>query len=172
VRTFGLLLAAGTVVSSAAFPNEPVAPRDREALAACLDKAEREGRPGESCIGIVEGPCLKGPDGDTTAGMKECTSREVDVWDDRLNRVYRDLLAGDLGRIETERMMSGKPRKVTGADLLREAQRAWIAARDRKCDAASLPMEGGTGAGLLTLGCLQGETARQVFWLEELRKSQ
>jgi uncharacterized protein YecT (DUF1311 family) len=102
--------------------------------------------------------------------MKECSGREIDVWDERLNKIYRDLLAGDLGQLQTQRVPpSGKGRKITGADILRDAQRAWIAARDKKCDAAGLPMEGGTGAGLLTTACVLQETARQALWLEDLK---
>jgi uncharacterized protein YecT (DUF1311 family) len=59
-------------------------------------------------------------------------------------------------------------RKLTGADILRDAQRAWITFRDKKCDAAGLPMEGGSGAGVLIAGCYLQETARQALWLEEM----
>jgi uncharacterized protein YecT (DUF1311 family) len=164
-----LTLAAG----GPAMAQQPIDPKDRAALNACLDKARRDGTPPEKCIGTVEGPCLKQPDAETTIGMKECTGREINVWDERLNKTYRDLLAGSLGQFKTERPPpSGKGPKLTGADILRDAQRAWIVARDKKCDAAGLPMEGGTGAGLLTMACVLQETARQVLWLEDLKAEQ
>jgi uncharacterized protein YecT (DUF1311 family) len=172
------LPAAGIALALAWAAAEPVAAqravgsKDRAALQACLDKARADGTRREDCIGIIEGPCLKQSDGDTTAGMKDCTGREIGAWDERLNRTYRDLLAGDLGPLETQRTdASGKTRKVTGADLIREAQRAWIAAREKKCDAAGLPMEGGTGSDLLSVGCFLKETAAQVLWLDDLKEN-
>ena len=63
---------------------------------------------------------------------------------------------------------AGRVRRFTGADIIRDQQRAWLAFRDKKCDAAGLPMEGGTGAGLLAAGCVLQETARQAIWLDIL----
>jgi uncharacterized protein YecT (DUF1311 family) len=170
MRLVAAIVAVTMAAGGAVLAQEPVDPKDRAALNGCLDKARREGTRPEQCIGTVEGPCLKKPDAETTIGMKECTGREINAWDERLNKTYRDLLAGDLGQLQTERVPpSGKGRKITGADILRDAQRAWIVARDKKCDAAGLPMEGGTGAGLLTMACVLQETARQVLWLEDLK---
>ena len=94
--------------------------------------------------------------------MKECGAREIAAWDERLNAAYRAALSGDIGKREAIREGG---RKLTGADVLRDAQRAWIVAREKKCDAAGLPMEGGTGAGLLSVDCFLQETARQALWL-------
>jgi uncharacterized protein YecT (DUF1311 family) len=169
VRRPALALALTCALAVPAAAQDAVDPKDRAALGACLDKARGGKTRPEQCIGVIEGPCLKGPDAETTIGMTDCTGREINAWDERLNRTYRAVLAGELGRLATQRPgPSGQSRKVTGADLLRDAQRAWIAARDKKCDAAGLPMEGGTGAGLLSMGCLLQETARQVLWLEDL----
>ena len=109
----------------------------------------------ETCIGSVQGLCLKGSDGGTTIGMKECGAREIAAWDERLNAAYRAALSGDIGKREAIREGG---RKLTGADVLAEA-------REKKCDAAGLPMEGGTGAGLLSVDCFLQETARQALWL-------
>ena len=162
----GLALSAACPAAA----EEPVAPADRTKLAACLDKARQEGTPTDRCIGIILGPCVAAPGGDTTVGMKECTGREISVWDERLNAAYRRLLDGPLGRLDTQRATerSRKPRNTTGAQILREAQRAWVTMRDKKCDAAGLPMEGGTGAGLLSVSCFLDETARQALWLEDM----
>jgi uncharacterized protein YecT (DUF1311 family) len=97
--------------------------------------------------------------------MKTCSAREAAVWDEHLNKAYQAALRSDLGQTEAERDAG---RKLKGTDILREAQRAWIAFRDKKCDAAALPMEGGTGAGVLIGGCYMQETARQALWLEEM----
>ena len=72
----------------------------------------------------------------------------------------------DLGKQPAIRAQSN--RALTGADILRDTQRAWLAFRDKKCDAAGLPMEGGTGARLLSTDCYLQETARQALWLETL----
>lgn len=166
----GPALLALALAAGPAWAQQRVDPKDRAALETCLDKAKRDGTRRDQCIGTVEGPCLKAPGADTTIGMKECTAREINVWDERLNKTYRDVLAGELGTMETLREPPpGKKGKVTGADILRDAQRAWILARDKKCDAAGLPMEGGTGAGLLSMSCTLEETARQALWLEDLK---
>jgi uncharacterized protein YecT (DUF1311 family) len=149
-----------------AWGEDKVAPKDRTALATCLDQAKAGKKTAEGCIGTVQKPCIESPDGGTTMGMKECTGREIAVWDERLNQAYRAALAGDLGKQQTVR--DGDKRKLTGADILRDAQRAWVAFRDKKCDAAGLPMEGGTGAGLLSGDCYLQETARQALWLEDM----
>ena len=102
VREIGMKLPAALVglalsVACPAAAEEPVAPADRTKLAACLDKARQEGTPTDRCIGIILGPCVAAPGGDTTVGMKECTGREISVWDERLNAAYRRLLDGPLG---------------------------------------------------------------------------
>ena len=150
------------VPSSHATAQDRAAPKDRAALASCLEAASAEKRAPETCIGSVQGLCLKGSDGGTTIGMKECGAREIAAWDERLNAAYRAALSGDIGKREAIREGG---RKLTGADVLRDAQRAWIVAREKKCDAAGLPMEGGTGAGLLSVDCFLQETARQALWL-------
>ena len=165
----GLLAPALLGPGVAAAQDKDVA-KDRAALTVCLSAAKTAKRAAETCIGSVQGPCLKAPGGETTVGMKECGGREIAAWDERLNAAYRIVLAGTLGKQETIR--SGGAKKLTGADILRDAQRSWLTFRDKKCDAASLPMEGGTGAGLLSVDCYLQETARQALWLEGLNEGQ
>jgi uncharacterized protein YecT (DUF1311 family) len=138
-------------------------------LEACLKEASEKGQKPEQCIGAVEGPCLEEPGGESTIGMKNCAGREIDAWDERLNATYRKVMAGPLAQIRTQRMDGAGSRSVTGAEIIRDAQRAWLAARVKKCTAAGLPMEGGTGEGLLYLRCFLRETAQQTLWLEDLR---
>ena len=139
---------------------------DRDALARCVSVAKAAKLGAASCIGTVQGACFKRPGGDTTAGMVDCTAREIAAWDARLNVAYRAAFAGPSGSVETLR--DGGRRRQKGADVLREAQRSWIVFRDRKCEAARLPMEGGTGASLLAGDCMLAETARQAIWLDGL----
>jgi uncharacterized protein YecT (DUF1311 family) len=141
-------------------------PKDRVALAACLQAAKTAKTSAETCIGTVQDACAKEPGHESNAAMSGCVGREVAVWDERLNAAYKAALAGDLASRDAFR---GNPaRKLIGAEVLREAQRAWIAFRERKCSAARLPMEGGSGAALLGGTCFLQETARQAIWLETL----
>jgi uncharacterized protein YecT (DUF1311 family) len=163
---FAICLAALCLGTLACQAQEKATPADRAAIAACLDKAKAAKATSETCVGAVEKPCLDAPEGSSTLGMKMCAGRETAVWDERLNQAYQALLHGDLGQIEALR--DGGKRKATGADILRDAQRAWISFRDKKCDAAGLPMEGGTGAGILINECYLQETGRQALWLEDM----
>ena len=151
----------GAVMAKA---QEKATPDDRAAIQKCLDAAKKSGAAAETCIGAVQKPCLDSPDGQSTLGMKICSGREMAAWDERLNRFYQALLRSGLGALQAQR----GERKLTGADILRDAQRAWLNFRDKKCDAAGLPMEGGTGAGILVADCYMVETARQALWLEEM----
>ena len=170
-RAPALLLAAlaSGVLNGPAGAQDKATAKDRATVESCLKAAEAAKRGPETCIGSVQGPCIEAPGGDTTMGMKECAGREIAVWDERLNAAYRKVLSGQLGTQEAVR--GGGSRKLTGADILRDAQRSWISFRDKKCDAASLPMEGATGAGLLSVDCHLQETARQALWLGGLNKS-
>jgi uncharacterized protein YecT (DUF1311 family) len=164
-----LLLVAAVAAGISGTPavaQDRVTAKDWALLNACLSAAQTSKRGPDSCIGSVQGPCIKEPGGATTVGMKDCGGREITLWDERLNAAYRKVLSGQLGTQEAVR--GGGSRKLTGADILRDAQRSWISFRDKKCDAASLPMEGGTGAGLLSVDCYLQETARQALWLEGL----
>jgi uncharacterized protein YecT (DUF1311 family) len=154
----------------AAHAQEKAAPADRAAIAACLDKAKKTKVEAETCIGTIETPCLETPEGQSTAGMKTCSARETAVWDEKLNKAYQTLMHGDYG--QTDASPDGGKTKRTGADLIRDMQRAWLAFRDKKCDVASLPMQGGTGAGVLYGGCYMRETARQAIWLDETGAAQ
>lgn len=159
-----VLSLTGILGTGVAKAQEKATPEDRAAIQKCLDAAKKSGAAAETCIGTVQKPCLESPDGQSTLGMKICSGREMAAWDERLNRFYQALLHGGIGAVQAERGQ----RKLTGADVLRDAQRAWLNFRDKKCDAAGLPMEGGTGAGILVADCYMVETARQTLWLEEM----
>ncbi|MCC6947039.1 MAG: DUF1311 domain-containing protein [Bradyrhizobiaceae bacterium] len=127
-------------------------PQDAAAVEACLKNARANSRPPESCIGIVADPCLDKAEDPTTYGTAKCSEREHLVWDERLNRAYRELMA-DL-----------EPEKRTE---LRDMQRSWIAFSDKKC-----AMHGVLGEGSIvipiTAYCVLVEAGRQALFLEEL----
>ena len=105
----------------------------------------------ESCIGAVNIPCQQEPGGASTVGMINCITREWMVWDERLNRVYREAL-------------KEAPAKLARA--LRDAQRVWLQWREKRCKLPEIDNEGGSIAGPLYTGCMLDATARQALWLE------
>jgi flagellar motor protein MotB len=99
---------------------EQALPEDRAVIAACLaavaENITRQGpgdlsdeapgiagrlaaaardsqRKASSCIGAVLVPCFQKPDVLSTAAMLECSSRELEVWDEQLNAAYKAALA-------------------------------------------------------------------------------
>ncbi len=141
--------------------------QDRAVIDKCLADAKKTKALPESCIGAVQKPCLDTPDGQSTLGMRECSNREAAVWDERLNKAYKALL-DELGSVDAER--DGK--NVKGADLIRDAERAWLTFRDKQCDVTGLPMEGGSGAGVLIDDCYLEQTAQHALWLESITENQ
>jgi uncharacterized protein YecT (DUF1311 family) len=105
-----------------------------------------------SCIGIVTNPCQEEPGGYSTPAMMACNERELAVWEERLDRLYRAALKS-----------GGKE-----ADAVRRAESAWVALRDARCALPAIQEEGGTAVGPLGTACQLEETARQAIWLESL----
>jgi uncharacterized protein YecT (DUF1311 family) len=154
------------------------APGDRAAVEACLklvrENVEKEAQkpveneaPGpagrlagaakeaatsyESCVGAVTIPCQQEPGGSSTLGMIACNEREWAVWDERLNRLYKQAL---------------KDAEPKLAKALRETQRAWLQWRDKSCKLPGLENEGGSIVGPLYTACMLDATARQALRLE------
>lgn len=174
-----LLISVVALSGSLAEPLKPLA-ADRTAIEACLKLAGENGEkealrreqvneaPGaagrlaeaarmapmelESCIGAVANPCQQEPGGFSTAGMIECYGREWAVWDERLNRFYKDALKG------------AEPKM---ANALRATQRAWLQWREQKCKLPAIENEGGSIVGPLYNDCMMIATARQAIWLQQ-----
>jgi uncharacterized protein YecT (DUF1311 family) len=163
MRLCALLLGCLLVADAAAAQDQP-ADKDRATLAQCLAKAKTAKAQPESCIGVVQGPCVDAPGGGSTLGMKECANRETTLWDEQLNAAYKAVLKEFGDTVADEN--NGTTAK--GADLIRDAERAWLTTRDKKCQVAGLQMAGGTGAGVLIDDCYLYETAHQAIWLNSL----
>jgi uncharacterized protein YecT (DUF1311 family) len=103
-----------------------------------------------SCIGVVSTPCQQTYQGSTEAGSAACLRRELAVWDERLNRNYKQWIDG-----------CGET-KVCAAR--RKFARAWVAARDARCALPLIELQG-TMANPLTDFCLLDVTARHAIWL-------
>lgn len=69
----------------------------------------------QNTIDLTTESCLN--TNDSTAGMLECFSRAEKEWDTELNRVYKALQS---------------QLKPTAQDALKQAQRAWMAQRDKE----------------------------------------
>lgn len=74
--------------------------------------------------------CLAAPEGQTTAGMVDCTHNAYIAYDKQLNDVYKKALAG----VDKE-----------SADKIRESQRKWIAWRDAQQAADNAPWRADRG---------------------------
>jgi uncharacterized protein YecT (DUF1311 family) len=68
--------------------------------------------------------CLAKPEGASTPGMVDCTGEAIRKWDERLNKVYQQVMAG----------LDPKSR-----DLVRASQRRWVAFREAEHEAMGGP---------------------------------
>jgi uncharacterized protein YecT (DUF1311 family) len=128
----------------------PAAADDAGKIKACLTTEHDAGRSGRDCIGSVSDPCLQSPGNESTTSMVQCVDRETQIWDDLLNADYQRLLGS----------LEGK-----AAESVRQAERAWIAARDADCKVPYDIYEGGTMARLDGANCVLEHTATRVLQL-------
>ncbi|SPH17315.1 hypothetical protein DEA8626_00833 [Defluviimonas aquaemixtae] len=129
-----------------------------------LDRAQVEGCFAATPVGSVDPDCLGAaatacqsatPDGETTLGITACIQAETQVWDEILNREYR----------ETRGHISSQPGL---ADQLLAAQRAWIAFRDAECGLAYSLWLDGSMRTIAAANCLLDLTARRSFELRDM----
>jgi uncharacterized protein YecT (DUF1311 family) len=104
-----------------------------------------------SCIGVVSTPCQQTFEGRSNVGSADCMRRELAVWDERLNKSYKQWIDS-----------------CDGANVCaarRKLGRAWLAERDARCALPWIEMQG-TMAIPLTSFCLLDATAHQAIWME------
>jgi len=138
---------AALAASPALAKDKPDA-RAAAAIQDCVKSKSATGM-GETCIGIVSGPCLDKAADPSTAGMVACVARERAVWDDILNETYNRLRA----KLDDKQQQK-----------LRDMQRAWIAARDATCG-FYWDFYQGTMASPMSAGCVNKETAERALFL-------
>ena len=131
---------------------EKPAPKDAAAVQACLDSERGEELDGARCIGVVADPCLE--NANSTVDMRECSSRELRVWDVMLNDAYAQVRE----QLDAKQQIK-----------LRDMQRAWIASRDKTC-AFYYDFHQGTMATPLIAYCMVRETARRTMFLRRFLK--
>lgn len=172
MRVYPLLLVLALPAGPASADQPDAAMRFDDTIPmTCLENAEIARQDGAEmddadCIGVASGICMEQPGGDSTAGMINCTSDEIDFWDGLLNDSYQKLMSGATGW-----RPSGDPRVTEDMApelLLRQMQRDWIAYRDSSCDWAARPWEGGSIVGVIRAGCLLDTTAEQAIRLRRM----
>ncbi|HWC92313.1 MAG TPA: lysozyme inhibitor LprI family protein [Pseudolabrys sp.] len=144
----GLLVVLAALAFSPALAKDKPDARAAAAIQDCVKSKSATGM-GETCIGIVSGPCLDKAADPSTAGMVACVARERAVWDDILNETYNRLRA----KLDDKQQQK-----------LRDMQRAWIAARDATCG-FYWDFYQGTMASPMSAGCVNKETAERALFL-------
>lgn len=127
-------------------------PADRAAIEKCVKDKVAAGEDRGKCVGSIADACLEKSEDPSTHGMANCSRREQEVWDERLNAAYKKLLA------DVERKQRNS---------VRDMQRSWIAFRDKKCGLHSVLEEGSIVIPIIAY-CYMEETGRQAVFLEQL----
>lgn len=147
-----LPVAAALLAASPALAQK-AAPADSKAVAACLEKAEGDGKYGGHCIGVIADPCIEVAK--TKASYREdskaCAARELPVW----NALMAEALKRATRAVE----------KAKETAIL-ESQKTFAASRDKLCpiyDQVDPDMAMG-GANY----CRLQETARRTLMLRRL----
>lgn len=127
---------------------EVLAPKDVMTIQACL-KGKDSDREQEACIGIIARPCIGDEGARAPSEVIACFDREERVWDQLLNRAYREL-SGSLASDQR--------------DKLRDMQRSWLDTRERTC-AFYYQYFQGSMANPMMANCRNRETARRAMFL-------
>ena len=143
---------------------------DDTILLACLDRTAASMEQGnveahaqDQCVGKASTLCMEGPGGYSTVGMVECLQSETRQWDGLLNTWYQsELDRATTADAQLDELGSAAPK---AAPVLKEAQRNWIAFRDKSCEYQSVYFQGGTAGGPAASGCMLELTAQQALRL-------
>ncbi|MEN0039963.1 MAG: lysozyme inhibitor LprI family protein [Pseudomonadota bacterium] len=94
----------------------------------------------------------------STVEMKFCAGQDYDLADAELNAIWKKVMA-HARSADKDWLPEGAPTRV---DLLRDAQRKWIAYRDAACEAEATKFYGGTGQTLILVVCLTNKTNQRT----------
>jgi uncharacterized protein YecT (DUF1311 family) len=131
----------GVLAGAAGSPSKA---KNRTIIERCLADKIKMGEELSRCIGIIADPCLEKSEDPSTYGMANCSTREYDVWDVRLNENYQKLMKDFEGEVKAS---------------LREIERVWMVYRDKKCGFYHV-LERGTAAIPMDAYCTMTETGR------------
>ena len=93
----------------------------------------------------------------STADEISCIDKEYSYYDKILNQYYKEIM----------HHFRNDPREQK---YLREAQRAWIVYRDKKCTFEGYPMRDGSGESVIVFGCKTTETKKRALELKVIAK--
>lgn len=125
---------------------------DAADVAACLGNALATGTAPAACIGPVSSACIDAIATPDYVAAGACVAREAAAWDVVLNDEWKALM-GLLTQAEK--------------DMIRDAQRAWIAYRDADCRVAA-QLAHPSRSGLWGSQCLLDRTAERVIALRNI----
>ena len=123
-----------------------------------------------ACEGVILEPCQNALEGGwSNLGTTRCIQFEGEAWDVLLNEEYRNTMEW-LAKLDNDDMKY-YPEYAIRVDILRDAQRAWIAYRDAVCRSAYSIW--GAGSMRLPIGaaCVATETAERTIELWTIRGS-
>jgi uncharacterized protein YecT (DUF1311 family) len=159
---------AAVVLALAALLAPPAAAQDADAALAlvrsCLGAAGARAD-ATACRGAYARDCAATTEGgDTTLGIAACATAETEAWDRLLNEAYAELvlLARRRALLDAEAGLEPPPLE----DMLREAQRAWIAFRDADCEQEYAIWGRGSQRQVAGAFCLMDRTATRVLELQ------
>lgn len=137
-------------------------------LTACYAAApDAEAR--AACMGAMATECMDDQDGGhTTLGMTFCLNAEASVWDGFLNTEYA--ATRDWARVADEDEAANFPEFAVRAEMLREAQRAWIAFRDAECALRYAEWGAGSMRTIAHADCMVQMTAERTIDLRRQRE--
>jgi uncharacterized protein YecT (DUF1311 family) len=149
-----ILLIASQFVAACATPvgAQEDATRAASSLEACLTSAFAEDRELSTCMGVVSGPCMDEPGGETTVGMRECLATERTQWQALVDEYVR--------RLEAD----ATPSALVALEAYVAAHDTW---RDARCAYARTVYEGGSLAQVVSAACLRNATAEFAIDLFE-----
>jgi uncharacterized protein YecT (DUF1311 family) len=147
------------ILALIAASSSPVAPQLAAAqqpasVAACVAAANTHDALWR-CKGVVAGPCIDTPGGETTAGMVQCNMREAEEW--------QALIAVEIYRLNAE--------DASRSDELDSANDAWAAWGVAECEYQASAYEGGSLARVVSAACFADITADRVIALTWARRN-
>ncbi|XSG83528.1 MAG: lysozyme inhibitor LprI family protein [Methyloligella sp. ZOD6] len=127
---------------------------DRERVRDCLNKHGDADAivQAADCVGEINALCK---DQETTADALSCYERHTAIWDRLLNDWYSE---------------ARKKLDSASSKALRDAQRAWVAFRDKKCGFWTTRYSGGSYSSVIDADCIQEETGRRAIEMHEIWK--
>ncbi len=143
-----IILAAAAPIPALAAPDDPD-PGDAPALRECV-KSKGGTKAGDAtCVEMIVKTCMTAFGNDHDSTVRDCNRRSEAAWDVILNAEYGAL---------RDKLPAAQMAK------LRDQQRAWIKAKDKKCNAIYKKFQGAMAYPPMAV-CFNCEVARRALYL-------